>query len=52
MWWIIPAVIAAAAVVALNIPVRLHIVVGDDVSAEWRVLFFKKRVWYDIISLQ
>ncbi len=45
MWWIIPAVIAAAAIVALNIPVRLHIVVGDDVSAEWRVLFFKKQLY-------
>ncbi|MBR6050155.1 MAG: hypothetical protein IKP68_03005 [Clostridia bacterium] len=45
MWWIIPAVIAAAAIVALNIPVRLHIVVGDDVSVEWRVLFMRKPLY-------
>lgn len=45
MWWIIPVVILAAAIVALNIPVRLHIAVGDEIRAEWRVLLWKKALY-------
>lgn len=45
MWWIIPVAVAAAVIVALNIPVKLRIVVGDEISVVGRVLFLKKTLY-------
>lgn len=45
MWWIAPAVIAAIAVIALFLPVKLRIWASDEIFAEWRVLFFRKMLY-------
>ena len=46
MWWIaIPAAIAAAIVAVLLLPVKFRLTAGDEIHAEWRVLFYKRTLY-------